>query len=47
MKGIFEILETSHGIYNKAVFLIDGKEISFKYFADDGYDLDQIKVGKH
>jgi len=46
-EGGFEITEISQGIYKKAVFLIDGKEISLKYFEDDGYEFDQIKVGKH
>ena len=46
-EGNFEISQISQGIYNKAVFLIDGKEICLKYFEDDGYDFDQIKTGRH
>lgn len=46
-EGYFEIVETTHGIYNRALFLIDGKEINLKYFADEGYDFDIIKPGEY
>lgn len=46
-EGFFEITEISNGIYDKAVFLIDGKEICLRYFDNDRYDFDQIKVGKY
>lgn len=46
-KGDFEIVETSKGIINKAIFLIDNKEISLRYFKEDDYDFEIIKPGKY
>jgi len=45
--GEFEIIETSHGIYDKAVFLLNGEEICLKYSDEEDYDFEQIKVGKY
>ena len=46
-EGKFEIVETSHGIYDKAVFLLNGEEICLKYSDEEDYDFEQIKVGKY
>ena len=46
-QGEFEIVEIKNGIYNKAVFLIDGKEVELNYFEDDNYDFESIKPGKY
>ena len=45
--GDFEIIETSHGIYDKAVFLLNGEEICLKYSDEEDYDFEEIKVGKY
>lgn len=45
--GEFEIIETSQGIYDKAVFLLNGEEICLKYSDEEDYDFEQIKVGKY
>ena len=36
-EGVFEITETTSGIYNRAMFLIDGEELYLQYFEDDEY----------
>lgn len=46
-EGNFEIVETTNGIYNKAVFIIDGQKICLKYFKDDGYDFDALQPGEY
>ena len=46
-EGSFEITEISNELYNKAVFLIEGSEICLKYSDKDGYNFEQIKVGKY
>ena len=46
-EGNFEIVETTHGIYNKVIFIIDGEEICLKYFEDDGYDFDALQPGEY
>ena len=46
-EGKFEIIETSHGIYDKAVFLINGEEVCLKYSDEEDYDFEQIKIGKY
>ncbi len=45
--GNFEITEISNGIYNKAVFLINGEKFQLKFFENDGYDYDKINIGKY
>lgn len=44
-EGNFEIVQTTHGIYHKAVFLIDGEEICLKYFEDDDYQFESVTPG--
>ena len=34
-EGVFEIIETSNGIYAKAVFRFDNQELTLKYSKDD------------
>ena len=34
-EGVFEVVETSHGIYNKATFRFDKQEITLKYSKDE------------
>ena len=48
-EGKFEIIETSHGIYDKAVFLINGEEIRLKYSddKDEDYKFEDVKTGKY
>ena len=46
-EGDFEVIETTSGIYNKAMFLIDGEELCLQYFKDDEYDFDIIQPGKY
>jgi len=42
-EGDFEIVETSHGIYSKATFRFENREITLKYSTDD----DIIKPGRY
>ena len=48
-EGKFEIVETSHGIYDKAVFLLNGEEIRLKYSddKDEDYKFEDVKTGKY
>ena len=46
-KGEFKIVEISNGVYNEAVFLVDGKEMRLKYSENDSYDFDTIKIGEY
>ena len=46
-EGEFEIIEVTDGIYNKAVFLVEGKEMCLKYSENDDYEIDMIKAGKY
>ena len=46
-EGEFEIIETSHRIYDKAIFLINGEEVCLKYSDEEEYDFEQIKIGKY
>ena len=45
-EGYFEIVETSQGIYNKATFLFDDREITLKYSKNET-EYDVIKPGKY
>lgn len=45
-EGIFEIVETSNGIYNKAVFSFENQEITLKY-SENETAYDAIKPGKY
>ena len=46
-EGDFDILSTSHRIYNKATFSIENENITLKYFEDENYDFDSITPGSY
>ena len=46
-EGSFDIVETTHKIYNKATFLFEGKELNLKYFENANYKFDLIKPGSY
>lgn len=43
-EGVFEIVETSHGIYDKATFRFNNQEITLKYSEDE---YEEIVPGKY
>ena len=46
-EGTVEIVEITSGIFQRATFVMDGKEVRLKFFEDNGYDHSLIKAGKY
>ena len=46
-EGEFEIVEVADGIFDKADFVVDGKQMRLTYSENYDYDIDLIKPGRY